>query len=64
MAISQSATKLSLLAIVSCVIITTLAIVIYNVTNGDVVKTVLSVFNSSVMLVLWFYFWQKVSLSK
>lgn len=63
MEVFKSATKITLLLIVLTVVLTTTGVVFYNLAEWDVVKTVLSVFANAVALVLWFYFWQKVSLN-
>lgn len=64
MEILKSATKITLLMIVFTVIITTSWVVFYNLSDGDVIKTVLMVFSNAVSLVLWFYFWQKALSTK
>jgi hypothetical protein len=52
MEILKSATKITLLMVVFTVVLTTTGVVFYNLSDGDVVKTVLSVFANAVSLVL------------
>lgn len=63
MEILKSATKIVLLMIVFTVMVCTIWVVFYNLSDKDTVVAILWVFSSAVMLVLWFYFWQKVALS-
>lgn len=59
MEILKSATKISLLLIISAIWVTSLAVTIWNIADPDVIKTILMVFSNAVSLILWFYFWQK-----
>lgn len=60
----ESASKMSLLLMVSAVWICAIAVTMWNISDPDVIKTVLMIFSNAVSLVLGFYFWQKSLNSK
>ena len=64
MEILKSATKIVLLLTTFTLMMCTIWIVFYNLGNKDIATAIMWVFSSAVMLVLWFYFWQKTVLSK